>query len=116
MSNDRNNGNGSGGRAGDGGDSVDGFAGHDDATVVIVTDRYTRESIERLGRALRRAAERCDRLGELGNEAAHEDVVDIVLLEIEEDMTEVQTHAAGSVRAIRRFRAARQRERAAPKP
>lgn len=86
-----------------------------DTTVVIITDKYTRDAIVRLSGSMRKAADRCDRLGTVGGErpqeSIHEDLVDAILHEIEEDLVEVEIHASGAKRGVSRLIAARRAER-----
>lgn len=117
MSNDERNSGGSGdgvngGGRGGGSDLVDDVAEAGDATVVIVSDEYARQSLGRLVGVLRSAADRCERLGHLGDETAAEQEADVILEEMIEDMEEAEMFSGGTVRGLRRLQRMRRAERA----
>jgi hypothetical protein len=100
---DKRNGNGRGGSGGEGtDDGADFAAGHDDETVVIVSDEYTRGVIGRLADGLRAAAALCDGFRSGGEAASREEKV-AILGELRERVREIRMHAEGTERGIARL-------------
>lgn len=105
MGNDHSNGGSNGRGSAGGGDSgeVDAIGGSDDETVVIVSDEFTRRAIVRLAASLRGAADRCDRIGTLGGEAASQAERIVILGELGEDFQDIRLHAEGAERGVARL-------------
>lgn len=104
-----NGGNGRGSGGGRNSGEVDALGGADDATVVIVSDEYTRRAIGKLDAGLRGAADRCRQFVEVGSEASSEPQALIVLEELRDRLAELKMNVAGAERAVERHR----RDRAA---
>lgn len=102
MNDERRNGNGGSGGGGDSGE-VDALGSADDTTVVIVSDEFTRRAIVRLAASLRAAADRCDRIGALGGEAASQPERIVILGELGEDFQDIRLHAEGAERGVARL-------------
>ncbi len=97
MQDDRRNGNG----AGNGGDSIYADAGPDEPTVVIAPDEFLYGAIGRLSGGLRGAADRGDGFRAMVAEGRAE----LVLEELDADLSEIEMLAGGARRGVARLKA-----------
>lgn len=101
MADDPTNGSGGNGRhRGRGRDEHDDISVPEEPTVVVSSRRFLVEGIERISRSLRRAADRCDELGFVVDEAG----VDVAIDDLDEEYEDLETLIGALRRSFARLK------------